>query len=279
MSDVLPPQLVLLPGAVASVAEAQPAPVIAVGRVLAGNVHAAGLLSEARHRVLLARNSCTAAARAARCCRDAELACELARRRHHPRGAEELHFWAAGALLAILFAASCVIGVALGWHLPGLARAAVAAGLVVLAGSTAWAWSRWSRSAPRLALLLGVAMGAALIMLAVLWATGIAALGLLELAALGVALAATALAGMLVLERAEGWACYRPRLAHLRADRRRQDLLSQMSADQAAAETAVGAWVSLVVEECLLARAGHGTDSGRWVADCAEVARNVAVPR
>src|SRR5579859_3955855 len=109
MSDIQPTRLVLLPGALERKDEPQPTPEQAVGRVLAANVYAPGLLSEARYRVVLARNAVAAATQAARQFRDTELAYERARRGSDPHGSRSLPFWSAAGLLGILLVVTSVI--------------------------------------------------------------------------------------------------------------------------------------------------------------------------
>jgi hypothetical protein len=116
-----------------------------------------------------------------------------------------------------------------------------------------------------------------LVMLAVLWSAGPLPIRLGEAVAFGIALAVAGMAAVLTLDHAEGWCCYQKRRSYEIAARRRENLARQISHDETAAEAAVGAWVSLVVEECQL---GPAWDAGNtpWVEACATTARNVAIP-
>jgi hypothetical protein len=271
MSDGVQRRLVLLPGAVEREEETQPSPEEAVGRVLAANVHGPGLLSEARYRVVMARNTVVAATQATRVCRDTELAYELACRRSEPRSANEMPFAAAAAVLAALLGVACVIGLVLVWPLPWLYQAALVVGTAALGGVLAWSAAGRRNSALGL-ILAGLGMCVVLVALSVLWTTGSMVLRVGEAVALGIALAATAVAAVLVFERAESWHCYRTRKAYRLAVSQRQGLVTQVSVDEQMAETALGAWISLVVEECQLAHPG-GTDGTPWVQACANAAR------
>jgi hypothetical protein len=276
MANVLPRRLVVLPGAVEHEEGPGLTPEAAVGHVLRANVHAPGLLSEARHRVIVARASEAATGQAARSCRDAELAHELARRQHDPRGSRSLGFWAAGGALAVLLIVACAVGLMLAWHRPWLDRATFAVAAAGLGAAVAWGASR-RRGIAVWSVVAGVGAGALLLTLGALWTSGPVALRAAEAVAFGVALAAVAMAGVLVLERGENWQCYRSRRAHMLAARRRQELVDQASMDAAAADAAIGAWVSVVVEECQLAHPGD-LDSADWVHSCASAARKIASP-
>lgn len=276
MSDILPRRLVVLPGAVEREEEGRPTPEGAVGRVLAGHPHAPRLLSQARHKVVAARNTAATAHEAARACRDAEQGYDQVRREHDPDEAKNLHFWPAAALLAALAVVVGAIVVVMVWHMPWLDRIGLALGTVLLGAATAGVASR-RRDASIHLRAAGLAMCLTLVTLAVLWSVGPLPVRLGEAVAFGIVLAAAGMAAVLILDRAEGWCCHQKRRAYQTAARRRENLVRQISHDEAAAEAAVGAWVSLVVEECQLGPAGDA-GSTPWVEACASTARNVAIP-
>jgi hypothetical protein len=277
MSDILPRRLVVLPGAVERDEEqGKPTPEEAVGRVLAGNPQGPGLLSRARYHVGAVRNTAATAHQAARACRDAELEYEHIRRAHDPGRTRNLHFWAAVALLATLAGLTGAILVMIAWHIPWLDRIGLALAGILLGAAVAAGANR-RRYAAVLFGLAGLLMCLILVVLAVLWSAGPLLPRMGEAIAFGIALAAAGVATVLVFDHAEGWCCYKKRRAHQLAARRREDLVRQVSHDEATAEEAVGAWVSLVVEECQLGPAG---DAGAtpWVDACAAAARKVAIP-
>lgn len=276
MSDILPRRLVVLPGAVEREEEGRPTPEEAVGRVLAGNPQAPRLLSRARHKVVAARNTVDTAIEAARTCRNAEQDYEQVRREHDPDEARNLPFWPAVALLATLAAAAGAIVAVMVWHLPWLDRTGLALGAVLLGAAVAAGVSRWRTAALYLG-AAGLAACIVLAVLAVLWSPGPLLVRLAEAIVFGIALVAAGMAAVLMLDHAEGWCCHRRQHAAALAARRRENLARQISRDEAAAETAVGAWVSVVVEECQLGPAGDAGGTP-WVQACAATARRVAIP-
>jgi hypothetical protein len=276
MSDILPRRLVVLPGAVEREEGDKPTPEEAVGRVLAGNPHAPRLLSRARHKVVTARSTVATAHEAARACRDAEQDYDQIRREHDPNEGRNLYFWSAVAILAALAVVAGAIVMVMVWHIPLLDRIGLALGAVLLGASVAGGVSRRRNTGIHLR-AAGLAMCLILVILAVLWSVGPLPIRLGEAVAFGIALAAGGTAAVLILDHAEGWCCHRKRRAYMMAVRRREDLVRQISHDDAAAEAAVNAWVSLVVEECQLGPAGDA-GSTPWVEGCATAAHNVAIP-
>jgi hypothetical protein len=276
MSHNLPQRLVVLPGAVEREQATKPTPEEAVGRVLAGNPNAPRLLSRARHKVMAARNTVATAHEAARACRDAEQDYEQLRREHDPAEARNLPFWPAAALLAALAVLVGVIVTVMAWHIGLLDRTVLALVAVLLGACVAGGASR-RRSAGAHLRAAGLAMCLVLVVLSVLWSAAPLAIRLGEAIAFGIALVAAGIAAVLILDHAEGWCCHRKRHAYLTAARRRENLVRQISHDEAAADAAVGAWVSVVVEECQLGPAGDSSGAP-WVEACATTARNVAIP-
>jgi hypothetical protein len=277
MSDILPRRLIVLPGAVEREEEqGKPTPEEAVGRVLAGNPQAPGLLSRARYHVVAVRNTARTAHEAARTCRDAEVEYEHIRRAHDPGRTRNLHFWAATALLATLAGLAGAIVVVIAWHIPWLDRVGLAIAAILLGAAVAAGASRRRHAAVRFG-LAGLVMCLILVVLAVLWSAGPLLPRVGEAIAFGIALAAAGVTTVLVFDHAEGWCCYKKRRAHQLAARRREALVKQISRDEATAEEAVDAWVSLVVEECQLGPVG---DAGAtpWADACAAAARKVAIP-
>lgn len=276
MSDILPRRLVVLPGAVEREEGDEPTPEEVVGRVLAGNPHAPRLLSRARHKVVTARNTVATAHEAARACRDAEQDYDQVRREHDPGEARNVRFWPAVALLATLAVVAGAIVVLMAWHIPPLDRIGLALGAVLLGAAVAGGVSTRHNTGIHLH-AAGLTMCLILVVLAAGWSAGPLAIRLGEALAFGIALAAAGVAAVLILDHTEGWCCHRKRCAYTMAAHRRVNLVRQISHDEAAAEAAVGAWVSLVVEECQLGPAGDAGGT-RWVEACATTARNVAIP-
>jgi hypothetical protein len=277
MSDILPRRLVVLPGAVEREEErGKPTPEEAVGRVLAGSPQAPGLLSRARYLVGVVRNTAATAHEAARTCRDAELEYEHIQRAHDPGRTRNLHFWPAAALLVTLASLAGTMVVVMAWHIAWLDRIGLALAAILLGAAVAAGASRRRHGAVRFG-LAGLVMCLILVVLAALWSAGPLLPRVGEAIAFGIALAAAGVATVLVFDHAEGWCCYNKRRAHQLAARRREDLVKQVSRDEATAEESVDAWVSLVVEECQLGPAG---DAGTtpWVDACAAAARKVAIP-
>jgi hypothetical protein len=276
MSEILPRRLVVLPGAIEREEGDKPTPEEAVGRVLAGNPHAPRLLSRARHKVVAARNTVATAHEAARACRDAEQDYDQVRREHDPNEARNLHFWPAVALLAALAVVAGAIVALMVWHIPLLDRIGLALGAVLLGAAVAGGVSRRRNAGIHLR-AAGLAMCLILVVLAAAWLAGPLPIRLGEALAFGLVLAAAGTAAVLILDHAEGWCCHRKRRAYTMAARRRENLVRQIARVEAAAEAAVGAWESLVVEECQLGPAGNAGDTP-WVQACAATARNVAIP-
>jgi hypothetical protein len=276
MSDILLRRLVVLPGAIERGEANKATPEEALGRVLAGNPHAPRLLSRARYKVVAAHNTVATAHEAARACRDAEQDYDQVRREHDPNEGRNLYFWSAVAILAALGVVVGAIVVVMMWRTPLPDRIELALGAVLLCGSVAGGVSRRGNTGTHLR-AAGLVMCLILVVLAVLWSVGPLPIRLGEAVAFGIALAAAGTAAVLILGRAEGWCCHRKRRAYTMAARRREDLVKQISRDEAAAEAAVNAWVSLVVEECQLGPAGDA-GSTPWVETCATLARNVATP-
>ncbi len=276
MSDILPRRLVVLPGAAEREEAGKPTPEEAVGRVLGANPQAPRLLSSARYKVVTARNTVKTATEAARTARDAEQDYEQVRREHDPDEARNLGFWPAVALLAALAAAVGAIVAVMVWHLPWLDRIGLALGAVLLAAAAAGSVSKWRTAGIYLA-AAGLAAAIVLVVLAVLWSPGPLLVRLAEAIVFGIALVAAGMVAVPILDHAEGWCCYRRHHTAALAARRRENLTKRISHDEAAAETAVDVWVSVVVEECKLSPAG---DAGGkpWLQACATVARSVAIP-
>lgn len=272
-------RLFVVPGVIERADGEAPGPVEAIRRLLASHPLAPHLLSEARHRAVLSRDSAAEAVQATRSARDAELAHELAVRETDPRGHRRIRFWlavvAAGALLIICLADAFELTRAL----PLADRAVVSIAGMALFGAAAWRVSiRRERSGEHHPIVLGVAAWAAV--LATLYALstgGLLALRIGAAALLSVVLVAAELAVSWVMAHGEDWRCYRLRWASNRASQQRQAALTKTSDDEAAAAAALAAWESLVVEECQLA---HPADSASetWLADCVSVARRVATP-
>jgi hypothetical protein len=282
-------RLVVMPGVIERPDEEPPTPDEAVRRLLATHAQAPHLLSEARHRGVVMRDSVAAAAQAARCGRDAEVAHEVASRASDPRGRRSVHFGpavvAVGALLAVCGAAAFMLARGLPWP----DRAVLSFAAAVLGGAAAW-WESRARRNPAarpghgrgggLAAAAVLAWAAALAALCVLTTTGALAIRAAQSAALGVVLVAAVAAARSVLEHAEGWHCSTLRRESSRAARRRRDAAAQASDDEAAAQAALGAWESLVVEECQIGHPGAsgGAAGGTWLDDCLSVARKAATP-
>ena len=272
-------RVVVMPGVIERPDGVPSSPVEAVRRLLASHVQAPHLLSEARHRAVVARESAAEAVQEARLARDAELAYELAVRDSDRRGRRGVHFWPAavsvGALLGICWAAAFVLLRAVPWP----DRVVVAVAAVVLGGAAAWRVSatRERDGGHHTLVCAAAAWAAALVVLCILSTSGGIALRVGAAIVLGVALVAADAAVVWVLERAESWRCFRLRRASSRAARRRQAALAEVSCDEAAATAALAAWESLVVEECQLAHPGDVAGE-TWLADCVSVARSIAAP-
>lgn len=271
-------RLVVLPGVVQDAREEAPAPVEALRRLLGGHLKAPHLLSQARHRAILARESADEAARAARVDRDAELAHELAVRECDRRDRWRLHFGigaiAVAALLLVCGTAALVMIRGLPW--PDRVVIPLA---VLLCGAVAWraAMSHDSGWKHDLVLFAGMAWAAVLGALCVLSTTGGLVFRVVAAVALGLILVATYSAAAWVMEHAENWHCARLRRTSEHAARFRQAAAAAAARDEAAAEAAMAAWESLVVEECQLAHPG-AVVSETWLDDCVSVARTIATP-
>ena len=272
-------RLVVMPGVMERADGQPPAPVEAVRRLLGSHALAPYLLSEARHRAVVARDSAAEAVQATRSARDAELAHELAVRENDPRRRRGIHFGlaavAVGALLAVCWAAAFALMRALPW--PDRTVLSIAA--AVLGGAVAWRASvkRERKGGYHPVVFSAVAWVALLVALCVITTAGGLLLRIGAAVSLGVVLVVAGLAVAWMLGHAESWRCSRLRWASDRAARHRQAALSEASDDEAAAMAALAAWESLVVEECQLAHPGD-VASETWLADCVSVARKIAAP-
>lgn len=272
-------RLIVLPGAIQRAGEKPPSPDVALRRLLASHPQAPSLLSEARHAQAVAQDSARTAAQALRSARDEELAYELARRKADPRGARRFHFWFAAVSLAVLLAVSGVAGLLLAWGASRPDRITLAIAAAIIGGVAAWLVSlgHGHRGLGAGFVFTALGLGAVLMAMWVITAGGPLLLRAGEAAALGLVLAAAVLAAVFVLAHSESWRCSRLRHRSAQAGRHRQDMLAQAASDESAARTALGAWESLVVEECQLAHPGDGANES-WLADCVAVARRIATP-
>ncbi len=241
---------------------------------------ALGTLSEARHRMVLARNSAAAAGRAGRRARDAELSHEHGRRSEDPRGLRRGRFWptaaVVSALLAVAAAAAFVLCLGLDW--PG--RIVLVAATGVFGGAVAFVHGRKHLMHGNIAVgltLMAALLCAAIVALHVLIAGFLSALLVIEAVALGVVLVLTVTAAVLAIQRCESLSCCRLRQRSERARNVSEHLADVASTDQANAVTAASTWESLVVEECRLTRPTM-TDSEQWVAECVRIAKLAATP-
>jgi hypothetical protein len=271
---------VVMPGVIERPGSEPPGPVEALRRLLAGQALAPHLLSEARHRAVVARESGAAAIAAARRARDAELAHELAVRNRDPRGRRHLHLWfevvAVGLLLALCWAAAFALTRQLAWP----DRLVFPLAAVGLGGALAWRVSvsrdRGQRHHP--IILLAAAWAAALVILGTLTAVGGLLLSIAVALTLGAVLLLAGGAMVCILDHGEGWRCFRFRRAADLVARHRREAQEEASRDEAAAQAAVAAWESLVVEECQLAHPADDADRQTWLADCVSLARRLATP-
>ena len=167
-------RLVVMPGVIDHAHERPSTAVEAVQGLLAGHASAAHLLSEARHRAIVARESAAEAVRAARAGRDAELAHELAVRDSDRRRRWRLHFGpaavAVGALLVLCLAAAFALTRSLPMARPGDHPAAPPG------SALSWRGGQWRnrerRWAHHLVVLVAAAVAAALVALCVLSTAG-----------------------------------------------------------------------------------------------------------
>lgn len=279
MSSTSPRRLIALPSAIERQSAGPATADQALQRLLASHGQAPGLLSEARHRETLARNSAGTAVLAARRARDAELKYELARRSSDPRGGRRHRFWPATVAMVVLLMMWAATGLILAWSLMWPDRIVVAVTTAALAAALAWVVSR-----PKLReqaaigiLLIGLMMCVALAVLRVFTTSGTVAVRVAEAAALGIALAAGVVIAIVVLEHAEGWKCAQLRKASDRAIRYRQACAAQVSRDEADAAAAMASWESLVEEECRLGHPGEAVDQ-TWIQQCRDFARQAATP-
>lgn len=158
MSDELSNRSVALPGTIERDQERLPTPQEALRSVLSTRPLALSILSEARYRVVLTRNSVDAAGRAIRSTRDAELGYEQARRARDPRGLRTAYFWPTAVLVGLLLAAGSAASLALCWRLRLPDRIILTTAAAVLGGAVSWSWSR--RHARRVTLGLTLAAAA-----------------------------------------------------------------------------------------------------------------------
>ena len=255
-----------------------PTPQEALSLLLGSHPLAPGLMSEARHRAVLARNSAEAANVAVRRARDAELSHEHARRAGDPRGSRRGRFWPtvmiAGLLLALAGAAACVLCLAVPWP----ARLVLTAATLGLGGALCYA-HRGEHARRRLATWLTLA-GAVLCIAFValrICTHALALLPVVEAAALGAVLAMAAGAAVLAVDRCESLHCCRARQRSEQAAEVRDGCVDRAFADQAEAAAAAGHWESLVIEECRLMRP-PATDPEQWMTECVRIARLSAAP-
>lgn len=270
-----------MPGVIERPASDPPGPVEALRRLLAGQVVAPHLLSEARHRAVLSHESAAAVIVAARRARDAELAYELAVRKRDPRERRRLHLWfevvAMGLLLALCWAAAFALTRQLTWP-DRLVFPLAAVGLGgALAGRVSA--SRDRGRGYRLVLLLAAAWVVALVVLGTCTAVGGLLLSVAVALTLGAVLLLAGVAMVWTLDHGEGWHCFRLRRAADLAARHRHDAQEEAWRDGSAAQAALAAWESLVVEECQLAHPGNDADRQNWLADCVSLARRLAAPQ
>jgi hypothetical protein len=163
MSNAGHRRFMVLPGSIEGDAQQPPSPAEALHQVLSSQPLAPSLLSEARHRQVVAKNSATASERATRLARDAELVYEQARRLSDPRSHRSVGLpyaaWIAGVLLTVSAAIAVALWWTPGWYfvLPGngpvwllLAHAAILVGELAIAITTtavllrrAESWNCW----------------------------------------------------------------------------------------------------------------------------------------
>jgi hypothetical protein len=272
-------RLVVVPGVINHPQDRPSTSVEAVRGLLAGHAKAAHLLSQARHWVIVARESAAEAVRAARLDRDAELSHELAVREADRRGRWRLHFGptavAVGALLVACGAAALVLVRALPWP----DRVIIPLAAAGLGGAVVWraVANREHQGHRHLAVLIAAASAATLVALSVFSISGGLALRVTVSVALGLILVATCIAATWVVDHAETWHCAKLRRASDRASRYRQAAAAAAAHDEAHAEAALAAWESLVVEESQLAHPGEAAGE-TWLADCISIARQIATP-
>ncbi len=272
-------RLVVVPGVINHPQDRPSTSVEAVRGLLAGHGRAAHLLSQARHWVIVARESAAEAVRAARLDRDAELSHELAVREADRRGRWRLHFGpaaiAVGALLVACWAAALTLARALTWP----DRVIIPLAAAGLGGAVVWraVASRERKGEHHLAVLIAAVLAATLVAMSVLSTSGGLALRVVVSVALGLILATVCVAATWVADHAETWRCARLRRTSERASRYRQAAAAAAADDEAKAEAALAAWESLVVEECQLAHPGEAAGE-TWLADCVSIACQIATP-
>ena len=258
--------------------DGHPTPQEALHFLLSSHPLAPGLLSEARHRAVLARNSAAAASLAIRRARDAELGYEHARRAGDPRGSRRGRFWPTAGVIGLLLAVAAAAAYVLCLAVPWPARMVLTAATLALGGAVAYA-HRGGHARRRLAAGLTAAAGllcVALVALRVVTHT-LAVLPLIEAAALGAVLAMAIAAAVLAADRCETLACCRARQLSEDAASVRDRCADAAFADQAEAVAAAGHWESLVVEECRLMRP-PAAEGEQWVTECVRIARLSAAP-
>lgn len=273
-------RLVVLPGVIEHPQEHPSTPVEAVRGLLAGHEQAPHLLSDARHRATVSRESAAEAVQATRLGRNAELAHELAVRHSDRDGRWRVHFGpaavAVGALLVICWAAAFVLTRALPWP----DRVVIPIAAVALGGVAAWRWAHVTRERKGehyLTVFVAAVLASALVVLCVLTTAGGFTPRIVVSAAFGLVLVTMCALAAWLLDRAENWHCAKLRRARNNATRHRHVALVQACSDEAAAQAALAAWESLVVEECQLAHPGDVV-AETWLADCVSTARKIATP-
>jgi hypothetical protein len=270
---------VVLPGVIEGEGDEAPPAEVTLRRLLASHPHAPSLLSEARHRLGVAKDSALAAVQALRSARDHELAYELARRKADPRDVRHFHFWLAAVCFGALLAVSGAAGLLLAWGVPWPDRIMFAIAAAILGGVVAWRLSLGHGRAGLGGGFVVAGLGLCVILMAIraITAGGPLLLGIGEAIGLGLVLAGAVLAAVFVFWHSESWRCSRLRRISAQAIRQRQEMLTRASLDDSSAQAAMGAWESLVVEECQLAHPGQAA-SDAWLDDCVNAARRIATP-
>ena len=272
-------RLVVVPGVINHPQDRPSTPVEAVRGLLVGHRRAAHLLSQARHWVIVARESAAEAVRAARLDRDAELSYELAVREADRRGRWRLHFGPAAVAVGALLVACGTVALVLAPSLPWPDRVIIPLAVAGLGGAVVWraVVNREHQGKHHLAMLIAAVLAATLVTMGVLSTSGGLTLRVVVSVALGLILVTMCLAATWVVDHAETWRCAKLRRASDRASRYRQAAAAEAAHDEALAEAALAAWESLVVEECQFAHPGEAAGE-TWPADCVSIARQIATP-